>query len=103
MIFNQLRSADIGIGDYRFAWPFSAYLSPVTLIPHFMASLRIPRILSLVEWSSRRLRALVMQALWRLLILLVVERRVLALVPSSAGLQLGEIRFWPMNASELPT
>ena len=48
MIFNQLRSADIGIGDYRFARPFSAYLPPVILIPHFMASLRIPRILSLV-------------------------------------------------------
>ena len=48
MIFNQLRSADIGIGDYRFAWPFSAYLPPVIFIPHFMASLRIPRILSLV-------------------------------------------------------
>ena len=48
MIFNQLRSADIGIGAYRFAWPFSAYPPPVTSIPRFMASLRIPRILSLV-------------------------------------------------------
>ena len=48
MILNQLRSADIGISAYRFAWPFSVYLPPVIFIPRFMASLRIPRILSLV-------------------------------------------------------